>query len=138
MVHPVFGELAYPHSPDKWVNFDTDIIVPPSWGYQATLGSGVNTIHPSSIRDVVVQEIWLGDLSVSIEFLRMLLNFWTQPPAPETGYLLWYPEYVNAIGYKVILGQVTIGGAEVTFDYISRQGWIAGDLIIKMRIVDYA
>lgn len=135
LYHPTLGVLDYPHAPDRWKNVDTDVIAPPPWASTPTLGGAANTIWPASIMDVDIMEQWDSDISVPMTFLRQLLNFRINPPAPEDGYIEWYPTYVNGYGYKVVLYDVTCGGEQVTLDYVSRQGWVSGALTIRMKVV---
>jgi len=138
LIHPVLGTLIYPHQPDEWTGIDTDVIIPPSWGYAQTLGGGANTLHPGSMKDVVCVERWISDVSMPIAFLRTLLNFWMYPPDPSAGYLIWQPGYINEFLYHVILSEVLINEQPITLDYISRQGWVAGALSVKYRMIGYA
>lgn len=135
LYHPTLGALDYPYSPDRWKNVDTDVIAPPPWAYTQTFGGAANTIWPASIMDVDVMEAWDSDVSMPMIFLRQLLNFRLNPPAPEDGYIEWWPSYTNEYGYKVVLYKVTCGGEDITLDYISRQGWVTGELTIYMKVV---
>lgn len=136
LVHPTLGTLDYPYAPDEWVGVDTDIIIPPTWAYTPTLGGGANTLWAGSIKDVVCKERWTSDVSMPIPFLRTLLNFAMNPPAPEDGYVQWLPQYTNPHTYNVILQMPTSGGSELVLDFLSRQGWLAGVLELQLRVVN--
>ena len=134
MVHPTLGTLNYPYSPDKWTNIDTDLIVPPIWASTQTLDGGASTLWAGNIKDIVVTESWTNELSVPVAFLRALMNFWMNPPAPEVGFIEWYPSYTNELGFKVMITNVTCGGKEITMDFISRKGWVAGGMEITLKV----
>lgn len=137
LYHPTLGTLDYPHSPDAWKNVDTDVIAPPPWAYTQTLGGAANTIWPSSIQDADIMESWTSEAACKITFLRQLLNFRLNPPAPEVdGYIEWYPSYCNGYGYKVVIYQLTAGGEEISLDYVTRQGWVRGPVVLRMRVID--
>lgn len=139
MVHPTLGVLDYPYAPDEWDNIDLDIIVPPVIGYQQTLGGMTATVHNGSMQDIVCVERWTSDVSLPVLFVRALLNFWMNMPAPETGqFVKWYPSYTTDLGYNVIIMGVSVNGSDVTFDYISRQGWVAGEVAVRFKAISYA
>ena len=136
LIHPTLGTLDYPYAPDNWSGVDTDIIIPPVWAYSQTLSGGANTLWAGNIKDVMVREQWDSAISMPLPFLRTLLNFYMNPPAPESGYVEWQPSYTNAHRYHVILVKVGSGGSELVLDYITRQGWLAGTLELQMRMIE--
>ena len=135
LIHPTLGTYDYPYVPDEWTNFESDIIVPPIWTSTKTLDGASNTLFEGNIRDVEVEERWNSEISGPIEFLRMLLAFWTNPPDPDEAYVEWYPNYINSYGYQVIIKAVTVGGSDVTLNYVTRQDWVEGVIALRMRIV---
>jgi hypothetical protein len=135
LAHPTFGTLDYPYAPDAWEGFDTDIIIPPVWAYSQTIGGGANTLWAGNIKDVQVREIWNSDISMPMAFVRTLLNLYMNPSAPEDGYVQWSPQYANPHKYNVIMTGVGSNGEVLSLDYITRQGWLAGPLELRMRIV---
>lgn len=138
LTHPTLGILDYPYAPDAWEGVDTDLLIAPIWASTTTLSGVANTLWAGSVKDSQPVERWTSDISMPMIFVRALLNFWMNPPAPETGYITWAPSYVNEHRYKVILLSVGSSGGVLTMDYISRQGWLAGELELKMRVVDRA
>jgi hypothetical protein len=138
LVHPTLGTLDYPYSPDQWEGFDTDLIVPPIWASTTTLTGAANTLWGGSIQDVQPVEHWNSDISMPMEFVRMLVNFWMNPPAPEDSYVVWSPSYANDLSYNVILTSVGSAGGELSLNYVSRKGWLQGELVLKMRVVSRA
>lgn len=134
LVHPTLGTYDYEKCPDEWLNIDGDVIIPPIWASSKALQGSSNTLFAGHIRDVVVEERWLGELSVSIEMVRMLASFWQTPPNPSDDYVEWYPNYISPLGYKVIIVALELNGQGLNFDYISRLGHVRGDLVLRMRI----
>jgi len=138
LVHPTLGSYDYPYAPDEWDNLHQDVIIPPVWAHARTLEGAQNTLWPGHIKDVRCAERWISDISMPIAMLEMLLLFWTNPPDPATGYVVWYPSYATVLGYQVIIEVLTVGGNQISLDYIARQGWTVGVVEQTLRIVDYA
>lgn len=134
LVHPTLGTYDYEKCPDEWSNMDGDAIIAPIWASSKTLDGAANTLFSGNIRDVVIEERWIGDLSVSLAMLRMLAAFWQNPPNPADGYIEWYPNYINELGFKVIILALELNGQGINFDYMARQGYVSGDLVLRMRI----
>lgn len=137
LIHPTLGTYNYLHAPDRWSGFDTDAIIPPVWANTRTLGGAANVLWQGNLRDVEVEEVWeAGDLGGSMAHLRALLTFWQNPVDPSTGYVQWFPQYANALGYRVMLLEVSVAGRGVTLDYVSRNGWARGAISLRMRIAE--
>lgn len=134
LIHPTFGTYDYPYSPDRWTNIDGDVIIPPIWSSSKTLLGSANTLFVGNLRDVTVEEEWNQELAGSTAHMRMLLAMWMNPPDPTLDYVEWYPNYTSALGFKVIMIEVTVGGQGVSLDYITRQGWVTGVITLKMKI----
>ncbi len=135
LVHPTLGTYDYGYAPDEWEGLDQDVLIAPVWASSRTLEGAANTLWPGHIKDVECTERWTSQLSMSMEQLRMLLSMWLNPPAPPS-YVTWYPSYTTALGFKVILLGVTSGGSVLTLDAITRQGWAAGTIEQRLRVVD--
>lgn len=138
IIHPTLGTYDYPFSPDEWVNLDSDVIIPPVWQSSKTLGGGINTLWAGKVQDVICIERWTSAISMPLAMLRQLINLWVTPPDPSADYVLWYPSYSTALGFKVVITSLTVGGQEVTLNFVSRQAQVAGVVELKMRIVGYA
>ena len=135
LIHPSLGTLDYEKCPDAWSNVDGDVIIAPIWSSNKTLIGSSNTLFPGHIRDTVVEETWVGDdASISVEMMRALVSFWQNPPNPTDDYVEWYPNYTNQLGYKVILLAVDVNGAGVNLNYVTRLGWVVGDVTLRMKI----
>lgn len=134
LVHPTLGTYDYPYAPDEWSNMDGDAIIAPIWASTKTLDGSANTLFAGSLRDVVVEERWTGDLSAPMAMVRMLAAFWQNPPDPATDYVRWYPSYANSLGFKVIILDLQVDGQGFNLDFVSRQGWVAGGVVLRMRL----
>lgn len=134
LIHPTLGTYDYEKVPDEWTNMDGDAIIAPIWASSKTLNGTASTLMMGALRDVVVEERWLGDISASLTMLRTLISFWQNPPDPAIDYVEWYPNYVNDLGFKVQLIALELNGQGINFDYVSRQGYVTGTLTLRMRI----
>lgn len=142
LIHPDIGTYDYPYAPDEWLNFDSDIIIPPVWGGAKTLDGAANMLFAGHIRDVEVEEHWTSEIGGPLTFMRVLLAMWQNPPDPDDGYVQWYPSYANEFGYNVLILSVKLGGQDVTMNYVTRQTdsvgdrWVEGTIVIRMRIIE--
>lgn len=134
LIHPTLGIYDYEQCPDEWSNLDGDVIIAPIWASTKTLQGSANTLFQGHLRDTVIEERWLGDLSMRMEMLRVLLAFWQNPPNPATDYVQWYPNYTSSLGYQVILLAVNVAGEGVHLDYVSRQGWVNGEVSLRLKV----
>lgn len=134
LVHPTLGTYDYAHMPDEWVNVDGDVLIAPVWASTKALDGAANTLWQGNIRDVEVEEHWT--FAVSIAHLRSILAMWQDPPDPDDGYVKWYPTYLNALGYNVLMLSVTVGGQDVKLNWIARRhSMVIEDLVLRMRVV---
>ncbi len=135
LIHPTLGTYDYEKCPDEWQNVDGDVIIPPVWSSSKTLEGASNTLFAGHIRDVIVEERWTDEVSAPLTMVRMLTSFWQNPPDPALDFVRWYPNYINALGFKVILMSLELNGAGINFDWFSRNGYVHGALVLRMRIV---
>lgn len=135
--HPTLGVYHYPACPDEWTNLDGDLLVPPAWSHAATLTAGADVLWAGNLRDVEVEERWTSE-ALALEHLRRLAAIWTNPPDPASGAVTWWPEYSTTLGYKVAVTGLSAGGEQVLFDYLARQGYARGPIVLKMRILGRA
>lgn len=139
LTHPVYGTYDYEIGPEQWGNVDTDVVIPPIWANKRTLTGAANTLWAGAIKDVEVYERWGGAVSMHANQLRKFVQFWTDPPNP-TDYIVWEPNYINGLSYKVIVFDVSCGGRSgINMDYtiLQDQGFVKGPVEIKMRLIDY-
>lgn len=134
LVHPTFGTYDYERPPDAWTNMDGDALIPPVWASTKTLSGAANTLFVGTLRDVIVEEQWTQSVCCRIEHVRALLAMWMNPPDPSVAYVEWYPTYTSALGFKVVLLGLTLGGKDITLTSLSHQGYVRGPLVLRMRI----
>lgn len=140
LVHPTLGTLDYTHPPTEWTNIDGDVIAPPVWASTKTLLGTSNTLWAGNIRDVVCIERWRerGQLRMTVGQLRTMLAFYQNPPDPSVDAVEWFPEYTSALGFRVAMVSLTVGGDGVTLDWVSRQpqAFVADrDVELQLRIL---
>lgn len=141
LVHPTLGTLEYVHPPTEWVNLDADVIAPPVWVSTKTLSGTSNTLWPGNIRDVVCVERWKerGALRMTMGQLRTMLAFYQSPPDPTLAAVQWFPDYASALGFRVAMVSLTVGGEGVTLDWVSRfnaatAGSFVSDRDVELRL----
>jgi hypothetical protein len=136
LIHPSLGILDYASPPDVWQGIDTDILTPPVWASTKTLSGAAHTLWRGTLRDGIAIERWTGEsgVSMSLPFLRTLIAIWQSPVDPAAGAVQWWPSYTTALGFEVILTDLTVGGQGITLDYLTRQGWVAGAVVLTLRI----
>ncbi len=126
LVHPTLGTFDYPYMPEQWTNMDGDSIIKPKWQTAETLSSGQATLWGGNVRDVECVESWTapGGLSMPMSMLRMLISIFQNPVDPTVDYLQWWPSYTTALGFDVIMSNLTVGGSDITLTDTSLLGWI--------------
>ncbi len=134
MIHPSLGTYDYIRGPDEWMNIDGDIIIPPVWSSSKTLLGAANTLFIGDVRDVIVEERWTQGVAGELQHMRALLAMWMNPPDPAVAYVEWWPNYTSAEGFNVIFLSMTLGGQGITISSLSKQGWVRGPLVLRMRI----
>lgn len=139
LVHPTLGTYDYDLFPTHYSNVDNDIIVRPKWAVSEVLTGQQFTLWQGFDRDTVVKEIWrpTGNAKASMRAaqLRSLLDMFVNPPTPPS-FVEWYPNYVNAYGYSVVLIDLQVGGSGVTFDYISRVSLVTEEVTLTLQIAE--
>lgn len=137
LIHPTLGTYDYEKCPDEWSNLDGDVIIAPIWSSSKTLQGAANTLFQGHLRDTIIEERWIADgASISLAMLRVLLAFWQNPPNPASNYVLWYPNYTSSFGYKVILVALEVNGSGINLDYVSRLGWVTGDVVLRLKVAE--
>jgi hypothetical protein len=135
LVHEILGTYDYAYAPDEWEGIDQDLIIEPVWANSRTLNGAANTLWQGAVGDVEVTERWISGASMPVAMLRMLLAMWVNPPDPASSYVTWYPQYTTSLAYSVILLGVSSGGGKLTLDMLTRQGWVAGTIEQRLRVV---
>ncbi len=147
LIHPTLGTLDYEYPPTAWTNLDTDVIAQPIWASSKTLLGSSNALWAGDIRDITCTEQWTserGQLRMPIGQFRTLLAMVLNPPDPDVDVVEWYPSYANALGYRVALTTLSVGGQGVSLNWLSRAddyledaiGWIAdNDVVLAIKII---
>jgi len=132
LIHPTLGTFDYLYAPEQWVNMDGGAIIKPKWQNSPTLDSGQNTLWGGNIKDVECKELWTapGGLAMPMSQLRVLISFFQNPPDPTVDYVQWWPTYITTNGFDIVIKSMTVGGSDMTFTDVSKQGWI--DLPVTM------
>lgn len=135
LIHPTLGTYDYPYAPDEWTNINGDVVVAPIWSSSKTLSGASNTLFAGNVRDTTVSEKWTSEVSMPMDMVDMLLTLWQNPPNPSVAHVHWYPNYTTTFGYKVILMALNVNGEGLNLNFVARQGWINGDVELKMKVV---
>lgn len=146
IIHPTLGSFDYEVKPDEWVNIDADAVIAPIWASSRTLTSAANVLWEGHLRDVTVEERWkaLGGLAMPMTQMRMLMAIWTTPIDPDVGYVLWYPNYITEVGFKVLPVNLSAGGQGIVFDDVVNYkdeddepiGWITAPVTFTLKLVE--
>lgn len=109
--HETLNELIrYEHVPTASLNFDADAIEKPIISNTATLTSNVVTRFSSVFSDVIVTEIWRGQLSEHVGFFYELHRFLITD-LDDGHELHWFPKDVNDKGYIIDHIDLVVGDA---------------------------
>lgn len=72
--------------------------------------------------------------------LRTMLAFYCNPPDPASAAVAWYPDYTSALGFRVAMVSLTVGGEGVALDWVSvanpANAFVADrDVELRLRIL---
>jgi len=121
--NPSLAPLTYWGNPDRDINIDNDVLVTPIVRTVETEDDTKVIRFERLTRDVVVEEIWLGNdrrAAMPSFFLRQLIEYWLNPPA-LTGnpgeFITWEPRDRNSRTWQVEFVGLTVGGEEGRYDF---------------------
>lgn len=137
LVHPDLGTYDYYSAPDETVNVDGGPLYRPIWSRAQTLGGSADALWSGFLADARVVERWAnGEVGAPIAHLRMLWQFFTNPPTPDE-FIIWTPTYADTSqGYKVAIVDVRAGGGEYTIDRrLLAYGYAPQPVEIEMRVI---
>ena len=131
-------KLIYQQNPDKYDNFDSyPLTARPMVSTDQTIGGNITSRWTGYIGDRPVKEYWMGSNNRSamfLYFLRRLWEYYVNPPM--VGYITWWPKDRTAEGYNVEIENLTVGGSEISLDYIaSLGGMTVGEVALTLRII---
>jgi hypothetical protein len=138
LIHPTLGTYDYDSAPEVWTNMYSDAVIAPIWSAQRTLSGAASTLWAGDLRDVECTEIWSAShgLAMTVAQFAALLAMYQAPPDPATEWVEWYPSYVNALGFAVLLVNLTVGGADaMQFSGYIHDGYIDAPVELTLRIV---
>lgn len=137
LVHPQLGTYDYANTPDEVEGIDATGLVRPLWIHSVTVGGGVDALWPGHIRDVTVVERWRnGDVGSTLALFRALWQmFSTTPTDPVGTWVVWSPNYLSAVQYRVLLVDVRAGGGQVLDLRLLRKGYAPQPVELQMRLV---
>lgn len=140
LIHPTLGTYDYLNTPTDTVNVDAGVLYGPIWTHTPTLGGAVDAVWAAKLKDARVVERWAnGDTGGPIAHLRALWSFYANPPDPASAWVLWYPNYCTAQGYKVAMVAVRAGGSDVTLNRrMLGQGYSTGAVELELRVIGLA
>ena len=135
----LFLPLIYADNPDKYENFDSGpLTARPIVQSDQTLGGNTIARWQGFMGDAAVVERWQGSDNKSrmfMYFLRRLWEYFANPPL--SGYISWYPKDRTSAGYNIEIASLTVGGAEISLDYLANRGGIAlGEVVFTFRVIE--
>lgn len=115
-----FPPVTYSCNPDRTINFDRDVLYPPTSRTIRTLGTTQLFVESNSESDVTVTEIWSGSATTTriiASFFRRLYELAINPPAIQTPevFVQWAPADRTADVYNVIIAGIRLGGEDLDF-----------------------
>jgi len=115
-----FPAVTYSCNPDRTVNFDQDVLFPPTTQKLKTLGTTQVFVEANQLDDVTVTEIWTGTdtkTRMIASFFRRLYELAINPPAVGTPeqFIVWAPADRTTDTYNVIITGVRLGGTDIDF-----------------------
>lgn len=129
--------LQYPQIPTKTVGFSHDIVVQRKHAIQETLSGAVVQQWAGVAKDVVITEVYEGDISQTWNWIHELWRFY-QLTLSVGGFLLWRPLDLTDRIYRVRILSVTVGGEEMDMTYLGTkltEKWVSGSLEVKYKIL---
>jgi hypothetical protein len=134
--HPTLGTFDYEIAPTEWQNVGADMVIPPVWAHERTLTGNSSTLWKGYIGDLEAVERWIGSVVMRVSQFSMLVDMWQNPP--ESGQIVWTPNYANSHSYEVQMLSVSSGGSQgTTLDYTSlqREGFVKGPVEVVYKVL---
>ncbi len=120
-----FPIVTYSSNPDRTLNFDQDVLFPPTSRILRTLGTSQVFVTANSASDVLVTEVWIASATrtrMIASFFRRLYELTINPPAPAEPevFLVWAPRDLSDKTYNVILAGIRVGGSDIDMKELGR------------------
>lgn len=126
-----FPVVTYACNPSRTLNFDQDVLFPPTSRILRTLDTTQVFVTENSESDVIVTEVWEGNArrtKIIASFFRRMYELSINPPEVATPeqFLIWAPADRTTDTYNVILSGIRLGG--IRLDFKEWGLFAAGDL----------
>jgi hypothetical protein len=138
LVHPTIGTIDYDRQPDRTDGMRGDAHIAPVWASSKALRGTANTLFAGDLRDVVCMEHWTQPF-VTATFADVLQSIFVNPPNPSGNHVIWYPSYLNAFGFKVVITDFSLGGNRGVSTFFPRHGagtYDRGPMSLTMRLIE--
>ena len=113
--------VDYPTLPQRTLNFSWDVLTRRDLAIQKTLTSTQVSLWEEQVDDVIIKEIWEGELTFPWQFFTKLHRMYLQCPDWDNGeYMVWRPFDRNQKTYPVELINILVDGEEFNLSWMGR------------------
>jgi hypothetical protein len=132
--------ISYAYLPNKTINFAYDILPRVDFAAAKTINSHIIQQWDAVAADVVVKEVWEGNITQQWSQFLALYHFWRNLPGPGD-YLLWRPLDLTDKMYRVRIINMQMGGEEFNPTYIgkdarnSHERWAGETVTLSLQIM---
>ena len=109
--------ILYPQIPTETLGFGLDILSRPDWAEAKTLGSNIKQQWEAIAEDVIIKEIFSGDLSQQESFFYQVYKHW-RTLLGIGDYGLWRPFDLTDKVYRVRVVNMLLDGEEFKMDKV--------------------
>ncbi len=128
--------LEYPQTPDRTYGFQYDVLGPVLSQTKATFTSNILQQWAAVQADVVIREVFEGDLSQTWEFFNQLWTFFITIPNPGE-YVLWRPFDRTDKLYRISLLKISVGGDDLDLTFVGVdliEKWLRAPVEISFKL----
>lgn len=131
--------IQYPYLPNRTHGFAYDIVPLVDHATQKTLSSNILQQWDAVATDVVIKEIYEGDIAAQWSFFHQLYEFWRTLLDPED-YLIWRPLDLTDKWYRVQIVQMKVGGDDnFNMTYFSapptHERWVPETVEVHLKLL---
>lgn len=129
--------ILYPFRPTKTLNFSFDILPRVDFAQTKTLQSNLTQQWSAVDNDVIIKEVYEGDLTHVWSFLHAMYTFW-RTTLDTTGFMMWRPLDLTDKSYRVQILNITLGGDEFNPEPVGVQmpdKWLKTELQIHLKLL---
>lgn len=127
----------YPFRPSKTHNFSFDVMPKVDFAQAKTLQSNLTQQWAAVENDVIIKEVYEGDLTMVWASLHTLYTFWRTVLGP-TEYMLWRPLDLTDKVFRVQILNITVGGEDFQMEYVGTQipeKWLTAEVQIHLKLL---